>query len=131
TCALPILIDQYEAGIKNDFFNGKLSANLTWYRIQNNKFAQTIIEADGTVKDPNMKEFTGKTASDGVELDLTGKLAEGLNVMAGYSYIFMRFLDIIDIGNVDGVSLYGTCTEERWVGSMRLSKTLVYHIYVV
>lgn len=104
----PSLIDQYEAGIKNDFFNGKLSANLTWYRIQNNKFAQTIIEADGTVKDPNMKEFTGKTASDGVELDLTGKLAEGLNVMAGYSYNFMRYLETNDNGNVEGVRLVGT-----------------------
>jgi len=104
----PSLIDQYEAGIKNDFFNGRLSANLTWYRIQNNKFAQTIIEADGTVKDPNMKEFTGKSASDGVELDLTGKLAEGLNVMAGYSYNFMRFLETNDNGNVEGVRLVGT-----------------------
>lgn len=104
----PSLIDQYEAGIKNDFFNGRLSANLTWYRIQNNKFAQTIIEADGTVKDPNMKEFTGKTASDGVELDLTGKLAEGLNVMAGYSYNFMRYLETNDNGNVEGVRLVGT-----------------------
>ena len=104
----PSLIDQYEAGIKNDFFNGRLSANLTWYRIQNNKFAQTIIEADGTVKDPNMKEFTGKTASDGVELDVTGKLAEGLNVMAGYSYNFMRYLETNDNGNVEGVRLVGT-----------------------
>lgn len=104
----PSLIDQYEAGVKNDFFNGRLSANLTWYRIQNNKFAQTIIEADGTVKDPNMKEFTGKTASDGVELDLTGKIAEGLNVMAGYSYNFMRYLETNENGNVEGVRLVGT-----------------------
>ena len=55
-----------------------------------------------------MKEFTGKTASDGVELDLTGKIAEGLNVMAGYSYNFMRYLETNENGNVEGVRLVGT-----------------------
>lgn len=104
----PSLIDQYEAGIKNDFFQGRLTANLTWYRIQNNKFAQTIIDADGKVKDSNMKEFTGKTASDGVELDLTGRITEGLNIIAGYSYNFMRYLETNENGNVEGVRLVGT-----------------------
>ncbi|HET7899304.1 MAG TPA: TonB-dependent receptor, partial [Flavisolibacter sp.] len=37
----PSLIDQYEAGVKNEFFNGRLSANLTVYRILNNNLAQT------------------------------------------------------------------------------------------
>lgn len=104
----PSLIDQYEAGIKNDFFQGRLTANLTWYRIQNNKFAQTIIDADGKVKDSNMKEFTGKTASDGVELDLTGRITDGLNIIAGYSYNFMRYLETNENGNVEGVRLVGT-----------------------
>lgn len=104
----PSLIDQYEASIKNDFFQGRLTANLTWYRIQNNKFAQTIIDADGKVKDSNMKEFTGKTASDGVELDLTGRITEGLNIIAGYSYNFMRYLETNENGNVEGVRLVGT-----------------------
>lgn len=104
----PSLIDQYEAGIKNDFFQGRLTANLTWYRIQNNKFAQTIIDAEGKVKDSNMKEFTGKTASDGVELDLTGRITEGLNIIAGYSYNFMRYLETNENGNVEGVRLVGT-----------------------
>src|SRR5690606_2036860 len=32
----PSIVDHYEAGLKNDFFNGRLSANLTWYKIINN-----------------------------------------------------------------------------------------------
>jgi outer membrane receptor for ferric coprogen and ferric-rhodotorulic acid len=32
----PSIIDQYEAGIKNDFFNDALTANLTFYYIRNN-----------------------------------------------------------------------------------------------
>ncbi len=89
----PSIIDQYEAGIKNDFLNGKLSANITWYKILNNKFAQTaVFKADGsTNSDSNLKEFTGETASDGIELDLNGTIVKGLNFIAGYSYNFMRY----------------------------------------
>ena len=104
----PSIIDQYEAGIKNDFYNGRLSVNVTGYRIVNNRFAQTIILEDGTVPDANMKEFTGKTASDGVELDVTGTLAPGLNVLAGYSYNFMRYLSTNENGAVEDVRLVGT-----------------------
>jgi len=104
----PSIIDQYEAGIKNDFYQGRLSVNLTGYRIVNNRFAQTIILEDGTVPDANMKEFTGKTASDGLELDVTGTLAPGLNILAGYSYNFMRYLSTNETGSVEDVRLVGT-----------------------
>src|SRR5205085_3257261 len=47
----PSIIDQYEAGIKNDFFKGRLSANVTVYRIANNNLAQTApLDKDGNQK---------------------------------------------------------------------------------
>ncbi|RYY92583.1 MAG: TonB-dependent siderophore receptor, partial [Chitinophagaceae bacterium] len=39
--AKPSNIDQFELGVKNDFFHGALSANVTAYRIINNNLAQT------------------------------------------------------------------------------------------
>lgn len=95
----PSIIDQYEAGVKNDFFKGALSANLTWYRINNSKFAQmALFGANGEGNgDTNMKEFSGKTASDGVELDITGHLLPGLDIMAGYAYNFMRYTETLPI----------------------------------
>lgn len=104
----PSIIDQFEAGVKNDFLNGKLSANLTWYKIINNNFAQTIILEDGTSPDANMKEFTGKTASDGIELDVSGQVTPGLNILAGYAYNYMRYLETDDKGAVEDVRLVGT-----------------------
>ncbi len=118
----PSIIDQFEAGIKNDFFDGKLSANLTWYKIINNRFSQTALlnSAGDPNGDTNLKEFTGKTASDGVELDLTGTIMKGLNFMAGYSYNYMRYTETRDEvkdangkviasgGNVEGERLVGT-----------------------
>lgn len=104
----PSIIDQYEAGVKNDFFKGRFSANLTWYKIINNNFAQNVILADGTV-DSQHKEFTGKTASDGVELDLAGEIIPGLNVMAGYAYNYMRYIETLPkTGTVEDVRLVGT-----------------------
>lgn len=105
----PSIIDQYEAGIKNDFFGGRFSTNLTWYRIVNSRFAQAILSPSGSVIDPNMKEFSGKTASDGIELDLTGKIVKGLNFMAGYSYNYIRYTSTLpETGIVEGERLVGT-----------------------
>lgn len=104
----PSIIDQYEAGIKNDFFKGRFSVNLTWYKIINNNFAQNVVLADGTI-DSQHKEFTGKTASDGVEVDFSGQIIKGLNVIAGYAYNFMRYTSTLpNAGTVEGVRLVGT-----------------------
>ena len=120
----PSLVDHYEAGIKNDFFGGRLSANLTAYRINNNKFTQmALLTADGSANgDTNMKEFTGKTSSDGIELDVNGNILPGLNLLAGYAYNFMRYTETLGIikykdsagkdaetsGSAEGVRLVGT-----------------------
>ncbi|PTS96816.1 TonB-dependent siderophore receptor, partial [Pedobacter sp. HMWF019] len=94
----PSTVDQYEAGIKNDLLDGKLSANLTVYRINNNKFAQqALLRADGSPNaDANIKELNGKTSSDGLEIDITGTIVKGLNFIAGYSYNYMRYTNTLD-----------------------------------
>ena len=109
----PSLIDQYEAGIKNEFFNGKLSANLTAYRIKNNNLAQTApFLKDGVTPNNNtaIKALVGETTSDGVELDLAGHPTAGLDLMAGYSYNFMRYTKTPDAkGNyIEGERLVTT-----------------------
>lgn len=90
----PSIVDQFEAGVKNDFFYGKLTANFTIYKIINNNLAQQAqFLADGITVNTNnnIKELTGQTTSDGLEIDLTGNLLPGLNFMGGYSYNFMRY----------------------------------------
>lgn len=89
----PSIIDQFELGVKNDFFDGMLTANLTLYRIINNNLAQmALLGADGKENnDANIKELTGQTTSDGVELDLQGQPLKGWDIIAGYSYNNMRY----------------------------------------
>jgi iron complex outermembrane recepter protein len=83
----PSIIDQYEAGVKNDFFKGALSANLTFYRIHNSNLAQASTTVNGA------RELTGATVSKGVELDIMTKPVHGFNLIAGYSYNDMRYTE--------------------------------------
>ena len=89
----PSIIDQYEAGIKTELFQGLLSTNVTVYQITNSNLAQTAqFKADGTPNvDTTLKVLSGETKSKGIEIDITAKPVEGLNIIAGYSYNDMRY----------------------------------------
>lgn len=89
----PSLIDQYEVGVKKDFWRGLLTTNITLYQIVNSNLAQTAeFKADGSNNtDTNVKVLTGETTSKGIEIDITAKPMNGLNIMAGYSYNDMRY----------------------------------------
>ncbi|NRT16591.1 iron complex outermembrane receptor protein [Flavobacterium sp. 28A] len=89
----PSVIDQYEIGIKKDFWNGIISTNFTVYQIENSNLAQTAeFKADGSNNsDSSIKVLSGATKSKGVEIDITARPAEGLSIIAGYSYNDMRY----------------------------------------
>ncbi|MBW4471486.1 MAG: TonB-dependent receptor [Stenomitos rutilans HA7619-LM2] len=74
----------YELGIKAELLNRKLFATLTYFDITKRKVAVT---------DPNNSFFsiaTGKQRSTGVELDITGQILPGWNVIASYAYTNAR-----------------------------------------
>jgi iron complex outermembrane recepter protein len=80
----PSFIDQYEAGIKNDLFNGWLSANLTVYQIKNSNLAQAVLNPPAS--NPTARELAGEVTSKGVEVDVKSKTVRGFSFLAGYSY---------------------------------------------
>ncbi|WP_246558644.1 TonB-dependent receptor [Hymenobacter piscis] len=84
----PSLIDQYEVGVKNELFNGLLSANLTAYQIVNSNLAQTILATapNYNVNLPTAQELAGEVTSRGLELDVQSKPVQGWSVLGGYSY---------------------------------------------
>ena len=97
----PSLVDQYEAGIKNEFCNGKLSANFSIYRIVNNNLAVT---------DPNNTAYrmlSGQTTSDGFEVDLNGSFSENFYFIAGYGYNNARYTKTSGLlsSNIEGERL--------------------------
>ena len=84
----PSVIDQYEIGLKKNFWNNAVALNLSAYQIINQNFYQTA-EFD-RFGNPNsnsdVKDFSGKLSSKGVELDITGNPSKNLSLIAGVSY---------------------------------------------
>ena len=76
-------INQYEIGIKNELFKGRLNANITGYIINFGNLAQTDF-SNGNIN-TNIKELAGSYTSKGVEIDITGNF-KNLRAMAGYSF---------------------------------------------
>lgn len=89
----PSIVDQFEVGAKNEFFNGRIAANASVYRIINHNLAQTApTNLDGTVNsNTNVKELTGETTSDGFEIDVNGNLSKNFYFITGYGYNYMRY----------------------------------------
>lgn len=85
----PSIINQYEIGLKNDFLQGKLSANFTYYKIINSNFVQTVIPVPAN--NPLARELAGEVTSDGLEIDIMTKPIKGFSVIAGYSYNDSRY----------------------------------------
>ncbi|MFI5136476.1 MAG: TonB-dependent siderophore receptor [Sphingobacteriales bacterium] len=89
----PSLVNQYEAGTKNELFDGKIIANLSVYRIINSNLAVVApFKADGTANSDNtLKELSGQTTSDGFDIDITGHLSKNFYFITGYSYNNARY----------------------------------------
>ena len=89
----PSLVDQYEAGLKSELFNGKIIANASVYRIVNSNLAVVApLKADGSINSDNtLKQLNGQTTSDGFDVDITGHISRNLYFITGYSYNNIRY----------------------------------------
>lgn len=76
----PQQANQWEAGIKADLFNGRLSGSVSYY---------DIYVTNVTRPDPERAGFSvqdGNISSKGVEVDVTAHPVPGLSIVAGYAY---------------------------------------------
>ncbi|ENO89975.1 TonB-dependent siderophore receptor [Thauera linaloolentis] len=69
----------YEVGVKAGFFDQKLNANLALFKVEQEKVA----EFDATI---NAYKLLEGINTQGAEVELSGELADGWNVSAGYAY---------------------------------------------
>ena len=88
------VIDHYELGAKHTYLKGRLSTNLSIYKIINSRFAQQAqYKADGITPntDATVKTLSGETTSDGFELGVNGNLSNNFYFITGYAYNNIRF----------------------------------------
>ena len=109
----PTTIDQYEVGVKKNFWNGGLAVNVTAYQILYNNYYQTYWFENSkgqvvTSQDSSLKAFAGKMRSRGVELDITGNPTNSLSIIGGFSYNNAVYLDTPENGYVEKQRLVRT-----------------------
>ncbi|MGI2902633.1 TonB-dependent siderophore receptor [Tolypothrix sp. VBCCA 56010] len=87
---------QYEAGIKADFLEGRLSTTLAAYQI-----TKTNVTTPVPGSSPPVSTQTGEQRSRGIELDITGEILPGWKVTAAYAYTNAEVTEdnVIPIGN--------------------------------
>ncbi|MFH6945512.1 TonB-dependent siderophore receptor [Flavobacterium sp. FlaQc-50] len=76
----PEKANQFEAGIKLNAFDNKLSANLSYYNIK----VKDIVRTDITLPNANVQD--GNQVSKGFEAEITSNPIPGLNFTLGYAY---------------------------------------------
>ncbi|TBO39811.1 TonB-dependent receptor [Pedobacter kyonggii] len=96
--AKPITGNNKEFGIKKDWFDGRWNTTLSIYRItkQNELTADPLNKAGET-----FSIVIGEKRAQGIEFDLRGELAKGLNLIANYAYTDGKVTKVAD--GVSGV----------------------------
>jgi len=76
----PEQANQKEAGVKLDWFDGKLSSTVSYYDIK----VKDIVRPSPV--DPNLSIQDGTQYSKGIETEVMANLVPGLNIVAGFTY---------------------------------------------
>lgn len=82
----PIEGKSFEAGVKGEFFGGRLNGSLAVFRIEQDGLAQEagMISRGGGTPEAYYRAAEG-AVSRGFEFELAGRIAQGWNASAGYS----------------------------------------------
>lgn len=98
----PVTGKDFEAGIKGEFLSGKLNGSLAVFRVNNEgKAVEAAISPEGCL-DPTASCYIadGKTRSQGFEMDLSGEILPGWQVIAGYTNTSTKYLRDSNAANV-------------------------------
>ncbi|MFJ2479634.1 TonB-dependent siderophore receptor [Pseudomonas sp. NPDC087598] len=82
----PVQGNSYEAGIKAEYFDGRLNAGFAVFRIEQDNVAEQV---SGFENEAVYRAVQGATTK-GFEFELAGELADGWNLSAGYAYNHTR-----------------------------------------
>jgi iron complex outermembrane receptor protein len=75
----PETAEQYEAGFKTEFFDKRLISSVAFYQLTKKNMTVPIA---GTA----FSEAIGEARSEGVEIDVTGKITDAVSLIATYAY---------------------------------------------
>ncbi|MCO8167237.1 TonB-dependent receptor [Pseudomonas sp. 21LCFQ02] len=102
----PVTGEAYEMGIKGEFYEGRLNTSLALFRI--NQVGKALDDISGPNPCPPLypngycQAASGKSRSDGFEIEVSGEVLPGWQVSGGYTYTSTEFLKdtVSNTGNV-------------------------------
>lgn len=80
---------QWEVGLKSDWLDNRLRFNFTYFNILNANTSYSIY--DNTGRNVLYYGNAGDLRRDGIEVEVSGRILENLQIMAGYSYTDPRY----------------------------------------
>ncbi len=110
----PLTGNNFELGIKKDWFDGSWNTSLSAYRIV--KQNELTADPNNGPNDP-FKIVLGEKRAEGVEFDVRGKLFDGLNLIANYAFTE----SVVTESNVGSISVgdvvpgYAKHTANAWL----------------
>lgn len=88
----PVQGRNYEAGIKGELAEGRLNMALAVFRYEHSNRAVNDYDSGFACDGWYCSRASGKVRSQGLEAEVTGKVAPGLELAAGYTYNTTRYL---------------------------------------
>ena len=85
----PMEAEQYEAGIKNEFFGGDLTTNLAYFEVRKTNMATADTSSAETLL-KGYKKTVGEARSRGIEFDVSGQITPEWRVIGNYAWIETR-----------------------------------------
>ncbi|WP_446808993.1 TonB-dependent siderophore receptor [Methylomonas sp. 2BW1-5-20] len=82
----PEIGEQFEAGVKTEFFDQRLSTTLAYYHLTK----ENLMTRDFNSPDPFASAAIGKARSQGIELDMAGRLTDEFSIIGNYAFTDAR-----------------------------------------
>jgi iron complex outermembrane receptor protein len=82
----PEIGEQFEAGLKTEFFDQRLTTTLAYYHLTK----ENLLTRDFNSPDPLARAAIGEARSQGIELDITGQITDELSLIGNYAFTDAR-----------------------------------------
>jgi len=83
--------NQFETGVKTSWFQDRLRANVTYFDMNNKNLSFQLIDDDGA--NTNLYGLAGNLRRKGLEVDITGRPLNNLQILLGYAYLDAKYED--------------------------------------
>lgn len=91
----PIVGENYEVGIKGEYFDGALNASMAVFQIDQKNRAQELpdVKGCGSTATSSCYEASGLVRSRGIDLEIQGALTENWQLAGGYTYTQTKYVN--------------------------------------